>query len=343
MDKPIVAITMGDAAGIGPEITIKALRNQYLYDSCTPFIIGDIAIMQDAAQLVDKSLQVTEVESVDAVRGDYGKLEILNLGGIDRSKLLMGKVDPMCGKAAVEYTIRAGQLALENRIDAVVSAPLNKESMRAAGYKYEGATEIFGTLAGSKLYGMLLLLDTFRLMLFTTHMSLIDACRAVKKDKLLQKIRLCHEGMELFKLPRMHIAVSALNPHAGEGGLFGREEVEEIVPAIEAARGEGIDVVGPIPSDTVFVRAYKGEFDIVIALFHDQGNMAMKLLGFGSVVTLLVGIPFIRTSVGHGTAFDIAGKNIADATNLTKAVEEAAKLAQKLRHNKCVPVPLHTI
>jgi 4-hydroxythreonine-4-phosphate dehydrogenase len=329
MHKPVVAITMGDAAGIGPEIIVKTLQNQHLYESCTPFVIGDLGVMREVAGMIDESVQVAPVDSAGTVRGQFGQVEVLDLGGIDRSKLVMGKVDPMCGNAAVEYTIRAGQMALAKEIDAVVSAPLNKEAMRAAGYNYEGATEIFGTLAGSKLYGMLLLLNTFRLMLYTTHMSLIEACHAVKKDKLLQKIRLCHQGLTLFRLPRAHIAVSALNPHAGEGGLFGREEVDEIVPAIEAARKEGIDVVGPIPSDTVFVRAYKGEFDLVISLFHDQGNMAMKLLGFGNVVTLLVGIPFIRTSVGHGTAFDIAGKNVADPTNLTKAVAEAANLAQK--------------
>lgn len=329
MDRPIVAITMGDAAGIGPEITAKSLARPDLYQICRPVVIGDARVMRQAVEVAGLDLGVSSIDSLNQGRYQYGSIDVLDLGGIDMDQLKMGEVSAMCGRAAVAYTEAAGRMALRGEIGAIVSAPLNKEAMRQAGFAYEGQTEIFGTLSGSKNYGMVLILDSLRLMLYSTHVSLRKACDLVKKETLLKKIRLCHEGLKWFNLPRRRIGVAALNPHGGEGGLFGEEEVKEMIPAIQEAKQEGIDVVGPIPADTVFVKAKAGELDIVLSMYHDQGNIAMKLLGFGHVVTLLVGIPFIRTSTGHGTAFDIAGKNLADPTNLTKAIGLAAQLATR--------------
>ena len=256
---------------------------------------------------------------------------VVDYGDVDPATVRIGVVDPALGAAAVRYTREAARYALRGEIDAIVSAPLNKESMRAAGFRYEGATEIFAEEAGVERYAMVLLLGDLRLLLLTNHMSLREACDKVTKARVLEKIMLAHEALVGQGMAAPRIAVSALNPHAGEGGLFGREEIEEIAPAIAAARAAGVNAIGPVPADTVFFKAKQGMYDLTIALYHDQGLGAVKLLGFGDVVTLLVGLPFIRTSTGHGTAFDIAGKGIADHKNLLAAIETAADLAVRRR------------
>jgi len=225
------------------------------------------------------------------------------------------------------YTQKAGNMAMAGTIDAIVSAPLNKEAMRKAGYSFEGQTQILAELTGSKRFGMILLLGSIRVMMLTNHMALRAACDAVSKERVFEMITLADESLRGFGIERPKIAVAGLNPHSGEGGLFGREEIEGSIPAIEAASANGIDVTGPVPADVVFVKAREGGYDLVLAMYHDQANMAAKLLGFGEVVTLLAGLPIIRTSVGHGTAFDIAGKGIADHTNFVRAIETAAELA----------------
>jgi 4-hydroxythreonine-4-phosphate dehydrogenase len=244
----------------------------------------------------------------------------------------IGVVKPALGAAAVHYTRAAARMAIAGDVAGIVSAPLNKEAMRDAGFHYEGATEIFAEEAGVKRYAMVLLLGEMRLMLLTNHMSLREACDKVTKARVYEKIMLGHEALVGQGIDRPRVAVSALNPHAGEGGLFGREEIDEIIPAVEQARAEGVNAIGPVPADTVFYKAKQGMYDMTIALYHDQGLGAVKLLGFGTVVTLLVGLPFIRTSTGHGTAFDIAGKGIADHANLLESIRIAADLgARRLR------------
>jgi len=223
-------------------------------------------------------------------------------------------------------------MCLDGRLNAMVSAPLNKEAMRAAGYSYEGQTQILAELCGAKRHGMALILGDLRIMLLTTHMSLSAAIERIKKDRVTAMVELAWEMLKFIEVPDPVIAVAGLNPHAGEGGLFGSEEIDEIIPAIKDCKSKGINVVGPLPADTVFHRANQGEFGLVLALYHDQGLMAVKLLGFGSAVTLLAGLPLIRTSVGHGTAFDIAGQNRADHTNLHKAIELAAELGSRKKH-----------
>jgi len=328
MEKPVIGITMGDAAGIGPEIILKALEDGNLYRICRPVVLGDIRVMEQIRDICDIRLRLKTVESPEGLISSPDTVKVLDFNDVSPKDFKFGVVDPICGKAAVKYTIEAGRMALDGRLGAMVSAPLNKASMREAGYQYEGQTQILGELAGVKDYGMILVLEDLRIMMYSTHMSLLDAIKKISYESVLGKIELAIKGMQLFKIKDPSIAVSAINPHAGEGGLFGREEIDNIGPAIEAAREKGINAIGPVPADIVFDRAQKGEYDLVIAMYHDQANMAVKLLGFGSVVTLLAGIPFIRTSTGHGTAFDIAGRNIADGTNLIKAIELAAELAK---------------
>jgi 4-hydroxythreonine-4-phosphate dehydrogenase len=238
-----------------------------------------------------------------------------------------GVITPTFGEAAVRWTKDAGAMCLDGSVDAMVSAPLNKEAMHEAGYPYEGQTEILGELTASRP-AMVMVVDRMRLMLFTNHMALRAVCDYITTERMLERIVLADAALRDMGIASPKIAVSGLNPHAGENGMFGREEVDHIVPAIAAARAKGIDAVGPYPADTVFLRSRDGVYDMTIALYHDQGLMAVKLVGFGRVVTLLIGLPLIRTSTGHGTAFDIAGKNVADHVNLLEAIRVAAEVAR---------------
>ncbi|MEB2285545.1 MAG: 4-hydroxythreonine-4-phosphate dehydrogenase PdxA [Polyangiaceae bacterium UTPRO1] len=331
MALPTIGITMGDAAGISPEILAKSLADPALRRCCEPVVIGDLRVIAAAAEAAGLTLPLRAIERPSAWRRDGDAVAVVDYGDVDPATVRIGVVDPALGAAAVRYTREAARYALRGEIDAIVSAPLNKESMRAAGFRYEGATEIFAEEAGVERYAMVLLLGDLRLLLLTNHMSLREACDKVTKARVLEKIMLAHEALVGQGMAAPRIAVSALNPHAGEGGLFGREEIEEIAPAIAAARAAGVNAIGPVPADTVFFKAKQGMYDLTIALYHDQGLGAVKLLGFGDVVTLLVGLPFIRTSTGHGTAFDIAGKGIADHKNLLAAIETAADLAVRRR------------
>ena len=329
MKKPIVAVTMGDAAGIGPEITCKSFLHGDIFEICRPVVIGDAKVIDHIIKLYNLSLTVNRIDNVEDGRYISGVVDVLHSEDIDIDKLVFGELSAMCGEAAVKYTKLACRLCMDGKIEAMVSAPLNKAAMRMAGYPYEGQTQIVGEMTNSGNYGMLTLLGDLRILMYTTHLSLEDACKKVTCEGVLKKIHLANEGLRLFSLKDPKIAVSALNPHCGEGGLFGRQEIDAIEPAVKTAREEGIPVVGPLPADTVFVDAKNGEYDMVLAMYHDQANMAMKLLGFGNVVTLLAGVPVIRTSTGHGTAFNIAGKNIADENNLCEAIRIAAHLAGK--------------
>jgi 4-hydroxythreonine-4-phosphate dehydrogenase len=327
--KPLLGITMGDAAGIGPEIILKAFRKRHISDICRPLVIGSGAVMKYYTTLLGMDVRFNLVSEPGHAVFDPGKLDVLDMGLVDPDTLQVGIVAPGTGHAAVVYTQEAGKMAMAGTIDAVVSAPLNKESMRLAGYPYEGQTQILGELTGSRRYGMILILGEIRVMMLTTHIALRKACDAVTKERVLGMIELADETLRAFGIEKPRIAVAGLNPHAGEGGLFGSEEQEGSIPAIESAQAKGIDAVGPVPADSVFVKAKEGIYDLVLAMYHDQANIAAKLLGFGEVVTLLAGIPIIRTSVGHGTAFDIAGKGIADETNFVMAIEAAAKIVHK--------------
>jgi 4-hydroxythreonine-4-phosphate dehydrogenase len=326
--KPTLGITMGDAAGIGPEIILKSFHNhRELFDLCRPLVIGSAAVMQFYDQRLGIGMPMRVIVSPQAAAFDGRALDVLEVGLIDVSKLRISTVDAVAGKAAVDYTEEAGRMAMNGVIDAIVSAPLNKEAIRAAGYAWEGQTQILGELTGSKRYGMILIFGRLRVMMLTTHVALRKACDAVTREKVLAMIELADDSLKRFGIPKPRIAVAGLNPHSGEGGLFGTEELEGSIPAISEARARGIDAIGPVPADVVFLKARDGNYDLVLAMYHDQANMASKLLGFGEVVTLLAGLPIIRTSVGHGTAFDIAGRGVASEMNLVCAIKAAAEFA----------------
>lgn len=334
MSLPIIGITMGDAAGISPEILVKSLADPEIRSFCEPIVLGDVRVLTAAAKTAGLDLALRTVERPSAWRPDGRAFGVVDYHDVDPTTVKIGVIEPALGAAAVRYTREAARYALAGEIDGIVSAPLNKESMRAAGFHYEGATEIFAEEAGVKRYAMVLLLGEMRLLLLTNHMALREACDKVTKARVHEKIMLAHEVLVAQGIAEPRIAVSALNPHAGEGGLFGREEIEEIEPAIADARAAGVNAIGPVPADTVFYKTKQGMYDLTIALYHDQGLGAVKLLGFGDVVTLLVGLPFIRTSTGHGTAFDIAGKGIANHKNLLEAIRTAAELGAQRRAGK---------
>jgi 4-hydroxythreonine-4-phosphate dehydrogenase len=326
-NRPRIAITMGDAAGIGPEITVKSLADPDAARRCIPLVLGDARVLERAMDATGVRVPIRVVRRAAEAEGRPGTIELIDYANIDMAAHRWGEIEAGFGAAAVHYTREAGRMALAREIDGLVSAPLNKEAMHAAGYKYEGQTEILGELSGSKP-AMLLLLGQMRLMLFTNHMALRAVCDYIRTDRVLDRLVLADAALRDMGIAQPRLAVAGLNPHAGESGAFGREEVDQIVPALEQARARGIDARGPFPADTVFLKARDGAYDLTLALYHDQGLMAVKLLGFGTVVTLLAGLPLIRTSTGHGTAFDIAGKNIADHKNLLEAIRVAAEVAR---------------
>jgi 4-phospho-D-threonate 3-dehydrogenase / 4-phospho-D-erythronate 3-dehydrogenase len=256
MRKPTIAITMGDAAGIGPEIVVKSIADPRIRQWCDPIVLGDLGVLRAAAERLGVPIHLEPVERPTAV---HGGVAVIDYHNVDARTLRMGVMEPALGEAAVHYTREAARMALASEVDGIVSAPLNKEAMRAAGHHYEGATEIFAEMAGVKRYAMVLLLGEMRLMLLTNHMSLRDACDKVTKERVYEKVVLGHEALLAQGIAAPRIAVSALNPHAGEGGLFGREEIEEIEPAIARARGEGVNAIGPVPADTVFFKTKQGQ------------------------------------------------------------------------------------
>lgn len=333
--KPLLGITMGDAAGIGPEIILKSFRHHpELFALCRPLVLGSAETMQFYDQRLGTEMPMHVVHDPQQAAFNTDSLDVLDLGLIDVSRLEISVVNAEAGRAAVIYTQKAGRMAMQGTIDAIVSAPLNKEAMRAAGYPFEGATQILGELTGSRRYGMILIFGKLRVMMLTTHVALRKACDAVTREKVLAMIKLADESLKTFGIAKPRIAVAGLNPHSGEGGLFGTEELHGSIPAINDAKAKGIDAVGPVPADVIFLKARDGQYDLVLAMYHDQANMASKLLGFGEVVTLLAGLPIIRTSVGHGTAFDIAGKGIANELNLVCAIKAAAEFAVLKKEGK---------
>ncbi len=325
--RPRVAITMGDAAGIGPEITVKSLADPRATEWCVPLVLGDARVLEKAMDATGVRLPIRRIAGPADAQGTPGTIEVIDYANIDMGLHRWGEVKPSFGDAAVRYTKDAGAMCLSGAIDAMVSAPLNKEAMHEAGYPYEGQTEILGELTESRP-AMVMVVDKMRLMLFTNHMALRAVCDYVTKERMLDRIVRADAALRDMGITKPRIAVAGLNPHAGEAGVFGREEVDHVAPAIEAARARGIDAQGPFPADTVFLKSRDGIYDMTIALYHDQGLMAVKLVGFGRVVTLLIGLPLIRTSTGHGTAFDIAGKNVADHVNLLEAIRVAAEVAR---------------
>lgn len=326
--KPVLGITMGDAAGIGAEIIVKSLADKHLYEIAQPVVIGDKKMMQRALDLLQSPLKINVVTNLDNLNTKYGTIDLVDLDNVP-ADLLYSQVDPRAGKAAYEYVEKAVQYAMANKIQAVVTAPLNKEALHAGGKMFPGHTEILAQLSGTKDYSMMLVSEKLRVIHVTTHVQLRKACDLVKKERVLTVIKLADENAKMLGFKQPRVAVAGLNPHSGENGMFGDEDRKEIVPAVEAAKQLGINASGPIPPDTVFHRAANlNEFDIVVVMYHDQGHIPIKLLGFDTGVNVTVGLPFIRTSVDHGTAFPIAGKGIADSKSMTESLYLAAQMAQ---------------
>jgi len=323
--RPVIGVTMGDGAGIGPEIVVKALVDEAIHAICRPLVIGDARRLELAASIVGVHARIVPVESARELpdHGRAGELHVLDMKLLP-DDLPFGVLSAAAGEAAYRYLERAVQLAMSGEIDAICTAPLNKEALHLAGRMYPGHTEILAALTNTRRYAMLLSGDRLNVIHVTTHIGLLDAIASITPERIAEVIRLGN-GIIARKIGRSpRIAVCAINPHAGEGGLFGRGEEERLIaPAIERTSREGIDVTGPLAADTVFYRAVRGDFDLVVAMYHDQGHAPFKVLGLDAGVNVTVGLPVVRTSVDHGTAFDIAGKGIASAESMKEAIRQA--------------------
>jgi 4-hydroxythreonine-4-phosphate dehydrogenase len=317
-----LAITMGDPCGIGPEITARMFQKNL---AAPAFVIGDAGVMARIIKRLGLPVQVHAIASPKEARFEKGAIDVLSLSDLP-ADLPIGQIDARAGRAAYDYIAMAIDLALKGEIAGMVTAPIHKEALKAAGLSYPGHTEILADHSKSQNYAMMLANDELRVILVTIHVALKDVPSLITRDKVLKTIRLADQACRAYGIAKPRIAVAGLNPHAGEGGLFGTEEQLTILPAIEDARRLGFDVTGPFAGDTIFMRARKGEFDIVVAQYHDQGLIPVKYLGIDHGVNVTVGLPFIRTSVDHGTAFDIAGKGIADPSSLHYAFDQALRM-----------------
>ncbi|MCX8188414.1 MAG: 4-hydroxythreonine-4-phosphate dehydrogenase PdxA [Nitrososphaeria archaeon] len=330
--KPIIAITMGDPAGSGPEIVLKALRNEEISKKANFVIYGDFNVFRRAAEIVNaKDLKLIKINDISQYTDEPFHINIFDLNNVDLTKLVYGKPSVLGGKASYESIVEAVKSALSNKVHAIVTAPISKESLNMAGYNYPGHTELLADLTCSKDVKMMLVAGSFRVVHVTTHVSLRNAINLIKRENVLKTIKLAHESLiELFGLEDPKIGVSGLNPHAGEGGLFGDEEINVITPAIQEAASQGIKVSGPYPPDTVFYRAYYNkQFDSTIAMYHDQGHIAVKMVGFMEGVNLSLGLPIIRVSPDHGTVWGKAGKGTASEGATLEAIKLAIELSSK--------------
>jgi len=326
MKGPVVAVTMGDPAGIGPEIVARTFAEEGFQDENKALVVGDGGMLRRAARLLELPLRVNEISHPEEALFEKGGVDVLQVGELPED-LRFGELDARAGAAAFEYVRRATELALEGSVEAVATAPLNKEAMHLGGHKYPGHTEILTELTGTRDFAMMLVASELRVIHVSTHVSLREAIDRVSKERVLTVIHLARDALSKIGVEEPRIAVAGLNPHAGEHGLFGNEDAERIAPAVAEAVEEGIDASGPHPPDTVFARARKGEFDMVVVQYHDQGHIPIKLMGFEGGVNVTVGLPFFRTSVDHGTAFDIAGTGKADHSSMRAALDLARELA----------------
>jgi 4-hydroxythreonine-4-phosphate dehydrogenase len=322
---PRVGITMGDAAGIGAEITLKALADEEIRKICSPMIIGDADFLFETAR--NLKLDINLVESTEAFPPESNKIAVYNLNNIE-GEINVGRDAANTGRAAAEYIETAVKLWREKKIDAISTAPISKKAIALGGYDFPGHTEFLAFLTETEEFAMSFFAGDLRVVLLSTHLALREAIDLVKKDKLVELIKFSHQELSRLLKKDASIAVAGLNPHASEHGMFGMEEQDEIIPAIVKCREKyGINVTGAYSPDTIFLRAFEGEFDGVVSCYHDQATIAVKCLSFGASVNVTLGLPLIRTSVDHGTAFDIAGKNAADASSMKAAIKLAAKLA----------------
>ncbi|MEO8737756.1 MAG: 4-hydroxythreonine-4-phosphate dehydrogenase PdxA [Edaphobacter sp.] len=328
-NRPVIAMTMGDAAGVGPEIIMKTLTHPELYDQCRPLVIGDALRLEEAARIVGAKLRVRSLSPDQANEALYiqGSVDCIDLKLIPMD-LPWGKLSAIAGDAAFRYMEIAAKLAVSGEVQAICTAPLNKEALHAGGHKYPGHTEMLAALTGTREVSMMLSTPKMRVIHVTTHIGLIDAIAKIEPALVERTITRGYLALQKAGIAQPRIGVCGINPHAGENGLFGRgEEAEKIEPAIAACLAKGWNVEGPLPADTLFFRAQRGDFDLVVAMYHDQGHGPVKVLGLESGVNITIGLPVVRTSVDHGTAFDIAGTGKADERSMIQAMLQAIQLA----------------
>ncbi|MFB3163880.1 4-hydroxythreonine-4-phosphate dehydrogenase PdxA [Neobacillus sp. 179-J 1A1 HS] len=329
--KPVIGITMGDAAGIGPEIIVKALAHEEVYRICRPVVIGDAKILERVKPIVKSNAKINIIHDPAEGTYEYGTIDVMDVDLLPVD-LPFGEVSSIAGDAAFQFIAKSVELAKERKIDSICTAPLNKEALHKGGHMYPGHTEILADLTDTEDFSMMLTTPNLKVIHLTTHMGLIDAINSINPERTYKVVKLAHETLSRAGFDNPRIAVCGINPHAGENGLFGYgEEEEKLQPGIEQAQAEGINVTGPLPADTLFFRAGRGDFDIVVACYHDQGHAPIKVMGIEDGVNITVGLKggIIRTSVDHGTAFDIAGKNIAAEQSMLAAINSAIELAPK--------------
>lgn len=344
--KPILAITMGDPAGIGPEIVVRSLSRKETYEKCRPIVTGDAGVMKEAVRLLGLDLEVNAVDKVEDAKFQYGVIDVLDLKCVDLSSFRFGEVQSQCGNAAFLSIRKAIDLALANEVDGTVTAPLNKEALNLAGHHYDGHTEIYATFTGTKKYAMMLADENIRVIHVSTHVPLRKACDLVKTERVIEVAELIYDACRQLGIENPLIGIAGLNPHSSENGMFGFEEKEEIIPAIEELRSRGFNVDGPVPPDSIFAKAKCGKYDACVAMYHDQGHIPLKMCAFNwnketgkmeaaSGVNITLGLPIIRVSVDHGTAFDVAGKGIASDDAMMMSIDYATRMAKtRLAKNK---------
>ena len=324
---PVVAVTMGDGAGIGPEVVVPALLDDTVLRMCKPVVIGDAKRLRMAADIVGRDADIVAVESVADAEQVPGRVNVTDLGLLP-DDLAWGELSAVAGNAAYEYIRVATDLAVRGEVQAICTAPLNKEALHAAGHIYPGHTELLAHLTGTEEVSMMLSTPKMKVIHVTTHIGLLDAVALIEPGLVERTIRRGHDALVRSGTAEPRIGVCGINPHAGEGGLFGYgEEEQKIIPAVEKLKAEGWDVNGPLPADTAFFLAGRGDYDLIVAMYHDQGHGPVKVLGIEAGVNITVGLPVIRTSVDHGTAFDIAGKGIAEHGSMIEALRQATELA----------------
>ncbi|MBB3260693.1 4-hydroxythreonine-4-phosphate dehydrogenase [Paraburkholderia bannensis] len=326
---PVIGITMGDAAGVGPEVVAKSLTHASVYAQCRPVVIGDARRLERAIAICGLQLAVRRVNDPSEARYEQGTLDVIDLNLIP-DDLPFGQLSALAGDAAYQYIARAVELAQGKQIDAICTAPLNKEALHAGGHKYPGHTEMLAHLTGVDEVSMMLVAPQLRVIHVTTHIGIIDAIRKIEPGLVQRTIERGNATLVKAGIAKPRIGVCGINPHAGENGLFGYgEEEEKIIPAVKLLQERGLDVTGPLPADTLFFRAGRGDFDLVVAMYHDQGHGPVKVLGLEAGVNVTVGLEVIRTSVDHGTAFDIAGKGVVDEGSMLEALRQGAELATR--------------
>ncbi|MEW9502390.1 4-hydroxythreonine-4-phosphate dehydrogenase PdxA [Jeotgalibacillus marinus] len=327
--KPIIAIPMGDPAGVGPEITVGALSKKEIYEQSRPIVVGHKEVLQKAIEIMDVSLTLNEVACPEEGTYEFGVIDVIHVPGLIVEDVQFGEVQAQCGQAAFDYIYKTVELANAGDVHVMATTPINKESLKAAEVPFIGHTEMLEALTNTDDPLTMFQVHNMRIFFLTRHLSVKDAIDQVTKERVRDYLNRCDKALQRLGVENRKFAVAGLNPHAGEGGLFGREEIDELNPGIELAQKDGIDVAGPVPADSVFHHALNGKFDAVLSLYHDQGHIAAKMTDFERTISITNGLPFLRTSVDHGTAFDIAGKGIASTVSMEECIKLAAKYASQ--------------